>query len=54
MMENPTVAITKHESEVTVTETVIGHLVGQMFLEVFVQFAQVHDHVLMAQVDARE
>ena len=54
MMENPTVAITKHESEVTVTETVISHLVGQISLEVIVQFAQVHDHVLMAQVDASE
>lgn len=52
MVENPTVAITDHHPEVAVTETVIGHLIGQVNQQGLVHQGHVHDHILVAQVDA--
>ena len=54
VMEHPTVTITYHETEVTVTETVISHSIGEMFLEFGADCAHVHDHVLMTQVNTSQ
>ena len=53
VMEDPTVAITDHYSEVAVTETVVGQGVGQVRDQLIFQHAHVHDHILVAQIDAR-
>ena len=54
VMENPTVTVAYEETEVTVTETIIGIAVGQVTLEFRPQGAHVHDDILMAQVNARQ
>ena len=52
VMEYPTVAIANHEPEVAITEAVVGHFVGEKISQRIAEMAHVHDHILVAQVDA--
>ena len=54
VMEHPTVSIAYHESEVTIAETVVSHVIRQMNLEITSQEGHVHHHILMTEVDTRQ
>ena len=51
-MEDPTVSVAQQHTEIAVTETVIGDLVGKIRLEFGVQQAHVHDYILVTCIDA--
>ena len=53
-MENPTVAIADQNTVVAVTETVVGHFVGEMGRKFRAQCTHVHHNVLVTRIDARE
>ena len=52
VMEHPTVAVSYHEPEVSVTEAVISNLIRKIGLEIIIYLAHVHDDILMTQIDA--
>ena len=54
VMEHPTVSIAYHESEVTIAETVVCHMIRQMNLEITSQEGHVHHYILMTEVDTRQ
>ena len=53
-MEHPTVSIAYHESEITIAETVVSHLIRQIRHEPIAQEGHVHHYILMAEVDTRQ
>ena len=54
MMKDPTVAIANQNTVVAVTETVVGHFVGEMGRKFRAQGTHIHHYVLVTRIDARE